>query len=31
VREGLLAMGRAVGLDASEMQKLDAKTREIAP
>ena len=31
VREGLMAMGRAVGLDASQMQKLEAKAREIAP
>jgi hypothetical protein len=29
VREGLLAMGRAVGLDAAQMQKLEAKAREI--
>jgi hypothetical protein len=31
VREGLLAMGRSVGLDAAQMQKLEAKAREIAP
>lgn len=31
VREGLLAMGRAVGLDAEQMAKLEAKAREIAP
>ena len=30
VREGLLAMGRAVGLDATQMEKLEAKAREIA-
>ena len=30
VREGLMAMGRAVGLDADQMQKLEAKAREIA-
>ncbi len=30
VREGLMAMGRAVGLNADEMQKLEAKAREIA-
>ena len=31
VREGLMAMGRSVGLDATQMQKLEAKAREIAP
>lgn len=31
VREGLLRMGRAAGLDAEQMQKLEAKAREIAP
>ena len=31
VREGLMAMGRAVGLDAAQMQKLEAQAREIAP
>ena len=31
VREGLMAMGRSVGLDAAQMQKLEAKAREIAP
>lgn len=30
VREGLLAMGRSVGLDAAQMKKLEAKAREIA-
>ena len=30
VREGLLAMGRAVGLTADEMQELGAKARLIA-
>lgn len=30
VREGLLAMGRSVGLDAAQMQNLEAKAREIA-
>jgi hypothetical protein len=31
VREGLLAMGRAVGLDAEQMQKLEARARELLP
>ena len=31
VREGLMAMGRAAELDAAQMQKLEAKAREIAP
>jgi hypothetical protein len=30
VREGLMAMGRAVGLTSEQMQKLEAKAREIA-
>jgi hypothetical protein len=29
VREGLMAMGRSVGLDPAQMQKLEAKTRMI--
>jgi hypothetical protein len=31
VREGLMAIGRAVGLAPEQMQKLEAKAREIAP
>lgn len=30
VREGLMAMGRAVGLTPEQMQKLEAKANEIA-
>jgi hypothetical protein len=30
VREGLLAMGRSVGLDEAQMQRLDEKAREFA-
>jgi hypothetical protein len=30
VREGLMAMGRSVGLTPEQMQKLEAKAREIA-
>src|SRR5882672_7785905 len=31
VRGGLMATGRAVGLDAEQMRTLEAKAREIAP
>ncbi len=31
VREGLMAMGRSVGLTPEQMEKLEAKAREIAP
>jgi hypothetical protein len=30
VREGILAMGRSVGLDAEQMKKLEERAREIA-